>query len=285
MNIYSYNYYVYAYLRASDNTPYYIGKGKKDRAFSNKHIVSVPKDKSKIIFLEKNLSDIGALALERRYIRWYGRKDNNTGILRNLTDGGDGGCGYKHTEKHKKYISEKIKGRKHSLESIKKIKEKRKTQVFSQEHLDAFRYSRKNKLLSEEHKKKISINHFGIKHSKETKEKLSKVNSKGNYLFVCPKGNIFFHHSIIQFARENKLSKFLLYSNVDKGKIESKSPNQLTTIGKNTIGWQVMYQSSSSSTRSNSINSSPQNGQNCGSDSVSSSSYFTVKSESQLSQV
>jgi hypothetical protein len=82
-------YYVYAYLRCSDNTPYYIGKGKDKRAFSKQHNVSLPKDKSKIVFLETNLSEIGALALERRYIKWYGRKDTNSGILHNKTDGGD----------------------------------------------------------------------------------------------------------------------------------------------------------------------------------------------------
>lgn len=89
MDIYSY--YVYAYLRQSNGTPYYIGKGKRDRAHK-KHIgVSVPKDKTKIVFLETNLSDVGACALERRYIRWYGRKIDNTGILLNITDGGTGG--------------------------------------------------------------------------------------------------------------------------------------------------------------------------------------------------
>ena len=164
----TYIYYIYAYIR-DDNTPYYIGKGKNKRYLA-KHRIKTPNGK-KIIIMESNLSEVGALALERFYIRWYGRKDTGTGILRNMTDGGDGTSGHKKTVTNvtKTLLSEKSKrntnwlGKKHTENTKEKISNSNKGKPKSEEH---------KRKLSESNKGKTS-NRKGVKLSEETKLRIS----------------------------------------------------------------------------------------------------------------
>ena len=105
-------FYAYAYLRI-DGTPWYIGKGVDIRAWnhSKNEVSKTPKKSSQIIILEAGLTLTGALALERRYIRWYGRKDNGTGILRNRTNGGEGAANRILSSYTKRRISNTLSGR------------------------------------------------------------------------------------------------------------------------------------------------------------------------------
>ncbi len=100
------NYYVYFYLR-EDGSPYYVGRGKDNRAFVGHHNVTIP-PKERITFFKENITFDESVNIEKELISLYGRKDNNTGILRNLTDGGEGALGYNHTEENKLSISKKM---------------------------------------------------------------------------------------------------------------------------------------------------------------------------------
>jgi hypothetical protein len=110
-------FYTYLWLR-EDGTPYYVGKGKGNRAYK-KHRVKCPPTE-RIIIQEFECED-DAFFAEKFLIALYGRTDNATGCLSNLTDGGEGQAGVKYTEERRSKVAKALTGRPVSKETRKKI--------------------------------------------------------------------------------------------------------------------------------------------------------------------
>lgn len=176
-------YYTYAYLR-EDGTPYYIGKGKNRRIdFPYNRRAKLP-PKERRIFLKKNLTEEEAIKHEIYMIFVFGRKDLDTGILRNLTNGGDGISGCKRSENLKIKLSELNKGKKLTEEQKKKISECRKGRFKGKENPC---YGRR---LTEEDKIKIIKRHY--KH----------------YSFISPDGILIKKYTTIrEFSRQYNLER------------------------------------------------------------------------------
>jgi hypothetical protein len=83
-----YLFYVYIWLRY-DGTPYYVGKGKGNRAFVSLKRHRPPTDRELIIVQEFE-SEEDAFFAEKFLIAYWGRKNIGTGILINLYEGGQG---------------------------------------------------------------------------------------------------------------------------------------------------------------------------------------------------
>jgi hypothetical protein len=166
-------FYTYAYLR-EDRTPYYVGKGEGRRAYSRHHRVSVPPT-DRILFLKTNLLEGDALRHEEYMIKVFGRKDNGTGILANLTDGGIATSGYIRTEEEKEYLRNLWLGEKSPFYGVPKSTEVRRKMSEAQLGEKNHRYGKK---LTEEEKNQRSEKMKGRpapwnsrKHTKEETEK------------------------------------------------------------------------------------------------------------------
>jgi len=176
-------YYTYAYLR-EDGTPYYIGKGKGDRAYrKDGKPCATPKDKSKIIRLKTNLTEEEAFNHERYMIYILGRKDLGTGILLNKSDGGEGCSGAIRSEETLKKMSVAKSGENNPIYGKIGKDNPRYGKKHTQETKDRIRKSLQGNVISEETKMKISEKNklnrleennpfYGRKHTEESRRKM-----------------------------------------------------------------------------------------------------------------
>ena len=182
-------FYTYLWLR-ENGSPYYVGKGSGYRAFNPAgHRCKVP-PRDRVIIQEFETEE-DSLFAEMFLIAAYGRLDNTTGCLANLTDGGQNPparLGFKHSEKTKEQMSKSRKGFQqflghHQSDHQKaRMKEVHTGRLVSEETKKRMSEAQKGHAVSEESKKNMRAAKLGTnnpnypKHRKatteETKEKL-----------------------------------------------------------------------------------------------------------------
>lgn len=130
---------VYRHRRLDTNEIFYVGIGDYKRPYKKsirsqfwKNIIN--KTNYQVEIIAENLDWETACELEEFLISLYGRKDLNTGTLCNLTNGGEGACGYIMTNERKLELSKKRKGIKFSKETCNNISKARQGMKFSNKH-------------------------------------------------------------------------------------------------------------------------------------------------------
>lgn len=221
-------FYVYAFLRSSASktgprlSPYYIGKGQGQRAYC-KHRCGAPRptDLSFIVFVQEGLTEEEAFDLEKYCIALYGRVDLGTGILRNLTDGGEGKSGFTVSEDMRRRIADAQKGEKNHLFG-KHLSENTKKKI--SEAMRGEKHPLWGQKHSQEAKEKMSKskqgeknNRFGTQHSQETKLKMKLAKIKYLYEFIDKDGEVYIADCLSDFCSQHGLSVSGL-SNVVRGK-------------------------------------------------------------------
>lgn len=160
------DFYVYAWLRP-DGSPFYIGKGQGNRdktIKTNNQVFQRILDKIAkageepvIVRLHENLTEDMAFLMEREEIARYGRRNNSTGILANLTDGGEGTTGRIHSDETKVKLRVAHTGKTASDETKAKMSAVRIGKMHTEQAKDKIRDAHTGRPKSAEHCANISI--------------------------------------------------------------------------------------------------------------------------------
>jgi hypothetical protein len=132
------NYYIYLHIKLSTGEPFYVGKGKDNRAFVKRNRSIhwrniVNKYDYDIIFIKEDLTEDEAFIQELYWINRIGRKDINKGPLVNFTDGGEGSSGRPMNDNTKEILLKINTGRTTSVKQ-KEIVGSRYKNKFGSEH-------------------------------------------------------------------------------------------------------------------------------------------------------
>lgn len=204
------NFCVYRHRRLDNNKIFYIGIGNYNRPYvkydRNKYWNNiVNKTDYAVEILVTELDWETACELEILLITEYGRKNNNTGILCNMTSGGDGVLGYRHTKESIEKIRQATINKISTEEYRLKMYNVHKGRKCSEETKLKMSISSKGKVVKEETKEKLRIHNLGKKHSNETKLKVA-LNNPRRKEVINIETNIKYN-SIAEAARFEKISE------------------------------------------------------------------------------
>ena len=180
------NSYVYQHIRLDKNEPFYIGIGSSkhyNRAYRKKgrnriwqRIVNKTSYEVEIVY--DNLSWEEACQKEKELIAKYGRLNNKTGILANLTDGGEGNVGAILSPEHRRAVAEANRRRVFTPEQraamAERMRGRLKDPYFREKLTNGLRNSEKVK----ESARLNCIRRTGFKLSEEARKKISKSKQK-----------------------------------------------------------------------------------------------------------
>ncbi|QWY83295.1 Seg-like homing endonuclease protein [Rhizobium phage RHph_X2_25] len=159
------DFYVYAWLRPC-GTPFYIGKGARSRdrdetnrnPFFKRIVAKIRREggEPSVIRWQDGLREEDAFKLERQYIRLFGRTDGGTGVLCNLTDGGEGQSGAIVGEKTRAKLAASRLGKTHAAETRAKIAKSNSARQVSEETRAKLSSSQLDRTFSEEHRARLT---------------------------------------------------------------------------------------------------------------------------------